>query len=182
MPLKYAFLACDYDHAQHACQQLISQFGHHSIEECDVIIALGGDGFMLHCLHTAYQHHKPVFGMNFGKVGFLMNLYSEHDFNKRIHEAHRLSIHPLDITIEDASGHQHRKIAFNEISLLRHSHQAAKMRISVDGICHLEELVGDGVMIATPVGSTAYNFSANGPILPLNSNLLALTPISPFRN
>ncbi len=149
-------------------------------DKADVIVALGGDGFMLQTLHTFIERGKPIYGMNFGSVGFLMNEYNEADLTDRLVKAEQATIHPLRMhaTTPDQSVDA---LAFNEVSLLRQTRQATKLRILIDGKVRLAELICDGALVATPAGSTAYNFSAHGPILPIDSALLALTPISAFR-
>lgn len=164
-----------------AHKELICQYGSVPIEQADVIVALGGDGFMLHTLHKAMALDIPVFGMNLGSVGFLMNAYNTTPLIKRIEEALSVVISPLRMDARYCSQGSETFYALNEVSLLRQLHQAAKIRIHVDGRVRLETLVGDGVIIATAAGSTAYNFSASGPILPITSNLITMTPISPFR-
>jgi NAD+ kinase len=149
-------------------------------DDADVIVALGGDGFMLQTLHTFLGRGQPVYGMNLGSVGFLMNEYREDDLMARLAAAERSDIHPLRMKAHTARGVT-EALAFNEVSLLRETRQAAKIRITVDGRIRIGELVCDGVLVATPVGSTAYNLSAHGPILPIDAALLALTPISAFR-
>ncbi len=150
-------------------------------KDIDLIIALGGDGFMLHTLHDYMAWKLPVYGMNCGTVGFLMNENREGGLMQRLEEAKITAIHPLRMLATDKNGDSHEALAINEVSLLRGSGQAARIRISVDDTVYLKELVADGVLVSTPAGSSAYNFSINGPILPLKSNLLALSPISPFR-
>ena len=160
---------------------LIGRYGNHEENQADVIVALGGDGFMLHTMHRTQTLDVPVYGMNRGTVGFLMNEYAESDLTERLAAAELTTIHPLAMTAVDETGKTHRAIAFNEVSLLRQRHQAAKLMIAIDDRPRLDELTCDGVLVATPAGSTAYNLSAHGPILPINSDLLALTPISAFR-
>ncbi len=147
----------------------------------DAIVALGGDGHMLQTLHRFMNDGVPIYGMNRGSVGFLMNEFRERGLSKKLEAAQRSVVHPLSMRAVDQSGSEVHAMAINEVSLLRRSYQAAKLRISVDGQVRLTELVADGVLLATPAGSTAYNLSANGPILPLDAPLLALTPISAFR-
>lgn len=146
----------------------------------DVIVALGGDGFMLQTLHDYLGKDKPIYGLNFGSIGFLMNEADDGDLEKRIADAERAQVHPLRMKATTASG-AHEALAFNEVSLLRQTRQTAKIRIVVDGKARIAELACDGVLISTPAGSTAYNLSAHGPILPIDAALLALTPISAFR-
>ena len=150
-------------------------------DEADIIVALGGDGFMLETLHRTLNGSAPIFGMNRGTVGFLMNEYKPDGLLERLEQAQLLILHPLRMRAEDSEGVSTEALAINEVSLLRETRQAALIRVHVDGKVRLEELVCDGVLAATPAGSTAYNLSAHGPILPLESNLLALTPISAFR-
>ena len=146
-----------------------------------MIVALGGDGFMLETLHDQIGTPKPIYGMNRGSVGFLMNEYSEDALLERINLAERAVIHPLRMTALDVRGQEHKALAINEVSLLRQTRQTAKLRISIDGKVRLNELSCDGALVATPAGSTAYNLSAHGPIIPLDAKVLALTPISAFR-
>jgi NAD+ kinase len=146
-----------------------------------VIVALGGDGFMLETFHQHLDCGLPVYGMNRGSVGFLMNDYSEFGLVERIVAAERAVIHPLRMLAADAEGEAHAALAINEVSLLRQTRQAAKLRISIDGKLRLSELSCDGALVSTPAGSTAYNLSAHGPIIPLDARVLALTPISAFR-
>jgi NAD+ kinase len=179
--LKLAFLAGDSSQAKDAVRKLTNQFGNCDPNSADVIVALGGDGFMLQTQHEFMNTDIPVYGMNKGKVGFLMNEYHEDGLEERIVKAVSNRIHPLKMTATDSDGKKHTARAINEVSLLRQSYQAASLQISIDGKIRLPALICDGVLIATPAGSTAYNLSAHGPILPINSPLLALTPVSPFR-
>jgi NAD+ kinase len=142
---------------------------------------LGGDGFMLVTLHRYLSKGVPIFGMHRGSVGFLMNAYRPEGLVERIAAAQPIILYPLEMTAIDERGERHRALAFNEVSLLRESRQAAKLKVSVDGVVRIEELAADGILVATPVGSTAYNLSAHGPIIPLGAGILALTPISAFR-
>jgi NAD+ kinase len=167
--------------ANAAAEQLRSSLGIVPIDQADIVVALGGDGLMLQTLHRVMELSIPVYGMNFGSVGFMMNDYSADDLVARLQSAQRTRIYPLSMEAVDADGNRKRALALNEVSLFRSTHQAAKIEISVDGAVRLEELVCDGVLVATPAGSTAYNLSAHGPILPIEAPLLALTPISPFR-
>jgi NAD+ kinase len=150
-------------------------------EQCDVIVALGGDGFLLHTIHDYLSLGKPVFGMNCGTVGFLMNDYRLDDLPVRIEAAKEISLLPLAMEAEMGDGSVEKGLAFNEVSVTRHSGQSANMRITIDGVERLAKFVGDGLIVSTAAGSTAYNLSAHGPIIPLGSNLIALTPVSPFR-
>lgn len=181
MPLSIAFLAANTPDAQSARDDLVARYGNADPERADVAVALGGDGFMLQTLHQFMSTGKPIYGMNRGSVGFLMNEFRLDRLYERLSQAERSTAHPLLMRTTDANGKHTTAHAINEVSLLRRSYQAAKLRISVDGKMRLDELICDGMIVATPVGSTAYNLSANGPILPLNAPLLAVTPISPFR-
>ncbi|TVQ83344.1 MAG: NAD kinase [Micavibrio sp.] len=151
--------------------------------DADVVVVLGGDGTLLHALHEviALGRDLPVFGLNRGSVGFLLNEYRERGLLKRIEKAHRVTLHPLKARIKTVSGEIREAYGINEVSLLRETRQAAKIRITVDNTVRMKQLICDGLIVATPAGSTAYNLSANGPIIPLNGNILALTPISAFR-
>ncbi len=160
----------------------ISQMSLDKIEsQIEIIIALGGDGFMLNCLHYFLKMNKPIYGMNSGNLGFLMNDFSEDHLLQNLKNAKKHKIHPLRMTTIDANGQTQTILGFNEISIMRATNQAAKFRIEVDGKTRLKEFVGDGLIVCTPTGSSAYNLSAGGPILPVSSNLFAMTPISPFR-
>ncbi|TDK52635.1 NAD kinase [Antarcticimicrobium luteum] len=181
MTLKIAFLASEAPVAQTARVALIGRYGDVPPEQADVIVALGGDGFMLRTLHATQDLRAPVYGMNRGTIGFLMNEYSETDLKARLAEAEEEVINPLSMTARDQSGRIHHALAINEVSLLRAGPQAAKLRITVDGRLRLSELVCDGALLATPAGSTAYNYSAHGPILPIGADVLALTAIAAFR-
>ena len=176
-----AFVAIDKPEAQLARSRLIERYGALEVDQADVIVALGGDGFMLETLHGDINRRTPVFGMNRGSVGFLMNDFAYDDLHQRIASAGRAVIHPLQMDAVVESGEVHSGLAINEVSLLRQTRQSAKIRISIDGKVRLEELTCDGCMVATPAGSTAYNLSAHGPIIPLDGRVLALTPISAFR-
>jgi len=160
---------------------MIAKYGDCKPENAEVIVVLGGDGQMLQTLHNNMNLNIPVYGMNFGSVGFLMNSYDQKDLHARIENAKPNIIHPLVMQATDENGKIHTALALNEVSLFRSSSQAAKIEILVDGKSRISELICDGVLLATPAGSTAYNLSAHGPILPIDSPLLALTPISPFR-
>jgi NAD+ kinase len=178
---KIAFVASDVPAAQSSRDTLIAKFGNVPEDQADVVVALGGDGFMLSTLHRAQGLDVPVYGMNRGTVGFLMNEYSETDLMARLDEAEEEVINPLAMRAQDGDGKVHEALAINEVSLLRSGPQAAKLKISVDGRTRLEELVCDGALVATPAGSTAYNYSAHGPILPIGSDVLALTAVAAFR-
>ena len=167
--------------AEAAAARLRGRYGDCPMEGADVIVALGGDGLMLQTLHKTLRANVPVYGMNFGTVGFLMNSFSEDGLDERLAAAQKTTIHPLSMHVIDTSGEEQTALAINEVSLFRSTYQAAKLQIIVDGETRLEELICDGVLISTPAGSTAYNLSAHGPILPIEAPLLALTPISPFR-
>ena len=179
--LRLAFAASDRPEAQEALARLGARYGDHAVEDADVVVALGGDGFMLEMLHACMNSRRPIYGMNRGSVGFLMNDYAEAGLLDRIAASEKAVIHPLSMTAVDAQGARHRGVAINEVSLLRQTRQTAKLKLSIDGKVRMEELVCDGVMVATPAGSTAYNLSAHGPIIPLDAQVLALTPISAFR-
>ena len=178
---KISVLASQAPEAQKALKVLRHSFGHVAPAEAEVIVALGGDGFMLQTLHAFMDLGVPVYGMNRGSVGFLMNDYAEQHLPERLEAARQVTINPLRMIATDAAGREHHALAINEVALFRQIHQAAKIRIAVDGEELMPELVCDGIMAATPAGSTAYNLSANGPILPIRSKLMALTPVSPFR-
>lgn len=178
--MKLAYHCAHSPTAQALLKDLVKTYGQVPLDEAEVLIAIGGDGSMLHSLHMALDNDIPVYGINRGSVGFLMNHPNgelEH-LEKTLSNAHRLNIHPLVLEVASTTKALY---AFNEVALLREEHQAIKLKISVDGKVRLPELIGDGCLIATPVGSTAYNYSAGGPILPITSNLLSLTPLSPFR-
>lgn len=178
---RIAFLASESPEARRALGRLAKLYGNAAPESADVVVALGGDGLMLQALHRFMSAGLPIYGMNRGSIGFLMNDYAEKQLLERLHEAELTSIRPLKMTAIGHDGKTHQGLAFNEVSLLRQRSQAAKLKISVDGQSRLDELICDGLLVATPVGSTAYNLSAHGPILPIGSPLLAITPISAFR-
>ncbi len=181
MTARIAFSASKRPEAQAALQRLIRRYGQVEEDQADVIVALGGDGAMLDAMRRRFDDQKPVYGMNRGTVGFLMNEYDEENLPERIDQAERASIRPLRMLVKDLQGKTHERLAINEISMLRQTAQTAKLKIIVDGKIRMEELSCDGLMVATPSGSTAYNLSAHGPILPIGANLLALTPVSAFR-
>ena len=176
-----SFVCSETPEALAAKQALENIYGSRPIDQADAIVALGGDGVMLTCLHAHMETGKPIYGMNLGSVGFLMNEYCTDNLLERVQQAEIRTLHPLNIEAVDQNGKEFQARAINEASFLRKSHQAAKLRISVDGRVRMEELICDGIIISTPQGSTAYNLSAHGPILPMDSPLLALTPISAFR-
>lgn len=178
---KIAFVSGQIQEAEDAVSALKKRYDNVPVKEADVLIALGGDGVMLQTLHSNMDRAVPIYGMHFGSIGFLMNEYSEENLIERLENSEENVIHPLKLKAVNANGETHNAIAINEVSLFRSSHQAAKLQLTVDGRVRLEELICDGVMVATPAGSTAYNLSAHGPILPVGAPLLALTPISPFR-
>lgn len=178
---KLHFIAGQTTEAQQAIKDLQALYGQTPLAEADIIVALGGDGSMLQALHESEVLDIPVYGMNRGSVGFLLNPYRPDDLLHRLTQAQQVKIHPLQMNATTASGENFKSIAFNEVSLLRQVRQAAKLSITVDGVVRLPELICDGIMVATPAGSTAYNLSAHGPIIPLSANILALTPISAFR-
>ena len=180
-PPSLAFISADTPDAREAASRLSTLYGQERLEEADVIVALGGDGFMLQTLHQMMSSGRSIYGMNRGTIGFLMNEYRETDLRERIEDAVAETIRPLHMRTVDTDGNTTNALAINEVSLLRQSYQAAKIRITIDGKVRLDELICDGVMVATPAGSTAYNLSAQGPILPLEAPLLALTPVSAFR-
>lgn len=176
-----AFVASSSPEAVAARARLARKYGNAPIDQANVIVALGGDGLMLQTLHAHMKASIPIYGMNQGSVGFLMNDYNEDGLIERLANAQTTTIHPLSMSVADANDKKWSALAINEVSVYRQTHQAAKLRITIDGKVRMAELVCDGALVATPAGSTAYNLSAHGPILPINSPLLALTPISPFR-
>ena len=178
---RIAFVAANAQAARKAYSRLTQKYDHVPPEEADVIVALGGDGHMLETLHTYMDRDVPIYGMNRGTVGFLMNEYRDTRLMQRIETAERVELKPLEMTVTTLEGETIKSVAINEISLLRETRQAAKIRIKIDNKVRMPELICDGLLVATPAGSTAYNLSAHGPIIPLGSNLLALTPISAFR-
>ena len=181
MPRKIAFLASDTALSQEARQRLEARYGVHAPEQADVIVALGGDGFMLQTMHATQALGLSVYGMNRGTVGFLMNAYAEDDLIERLDRAEAAVVNPLHMRATTTEGQVVEALAINEVSLLRAGPQAAKLRILVDGRLRMEELVCDGALLCTPAGSTAYNYSANGPILAIGAEVLALTAVAAFR-
>lgn len=176
-----SFRASDAPVAQAALAELTKRYGQVAPENADAVVALGGDGFMLDTLKTVQPLDRPVYGMNRGTVGFLMNEYSAEDLPNRLAEAEEATIHPLRMRATSVDGTVKEGLAINEVSVLREGPQAAQLKVSIDGKTRLEELVCDGALVATPAGSTAYNYSAHGPILPIGSEVLALTAVAPFR-
>lgn len=176
-----SFRASDAQVAQDALEELVHRYGQAEPEKADVIVALGGDGFMLQTLNDVRPLDKPVYGMNRGTVGFLMNEYSADDLPERLAKAEEAVLNPLHMKAGGVDGVVREGLAINEVSLLRAGPQAARLKVSIDGKPRLEELVCDGALVATPAGSTAYNYSAHGPILPIGSEVLALTAVAPFR-
>ncbi len=183
--MRIAFCCANTEEARRARTRLVHRYGNVPLEDADIIVALGGDGFLLETLHRALgrdgQNPPPVYGMNRGSVGFLLNRFREEDLPERLASAQRVTLHPLRMKATCVNNKQVEALAINEVSLLRETRQAAKLRITVDGVVRLPELICDGVLVATPAGSTAYNLSAHGPIIPLGAGVLALTPISAFR-
>lgn len=182
---RIACLADDSPKAQAAYAELAAKYPFIDISgkrtKPDVIVALGGDGFMLQVLHKYMHRNIPIYGMNCGSVGFLLNSYHASDLYERIASARCSTLHPLVMYTRTADGRERQELAINEVSLFRESRQAAKLRVSIDHVVRVSELIADGILVSTPAGSTAYNFSAGGPIIPLNASLLSLTPIAPFR-
>jgi NAD+ kinase len=179
--MKAHFFAADTPQAQAARAALAALYGDTPLAQADVVVALGGDGSMLHALHDSLAHEKPVFGMNRGSVGFLLNEYREEGLTDRLEKAQAVTLNPLRMKVTAMDGQVSDALAINEVSMLRETRQAAKLQIMIDGVVRLEELICDGIIFSTPAGSTAYNLSAHGPIIPLSGGILALTPISAFR-
>ena len=175
------FSASEHDEAKTRLKELTDRYGQTDLPDATHIVALGGDGHMLHVLQDTISFNLPVFGMNCGRLGFLMNLYNGDDLPDRINAAEIAPLHPLRMIATDCDNYIHESLAINEVSVLRQTHNAAHIGISVDQRQQMDCLVCDGVLVATPAGSTAYNLSAHGPVVPLGGGLLALTPISPFR-
>jgi NAD+ kinase len=180
---KLHFVSSGTPDADAAAEKLRQRYGDAGFDSAEIVVGLGGDGLMLEMLHRVIDgdHNVPVYGMNFGTVGFLMNEFGEDGLTERIAAAKPTNIYPLAMDVRCADGSTHHALALNEVSLFRASYQAVKIQILVDGKSRLDELICDGVLVSTPAGSTAYNLSAHGPILPIDAKLLALTPISPFR-
>ncbi len=172
--------------AQDTMRELISRYNVIDLmankrSNVDVIVVLGGDGFMLQMLHKFIERKTPIYGINCGTVGFLMNNYNINELPDRINGASETRLHPLSMYTRCVNGKESETLAINEVSLFREGRQAAKIRVTIDHVVRLQELIGDGILVATPAGSTAYNFSAGGPIIPLGGNVIALTPLAPFR-
>jgi NAD+ kinase len=181
VPRLLHFVASDSPEAQDSLRQMRDRYGDAGPEQAEIIVALGGDGFMLQTLHAFLERNRPIYGMNFGSIGFLMNEFEVENLDQRLEAAEPATVHPLRMRATTRKGKSVEALAFNEVSLLRETRQAAKIRILIDGKVRISELICDGVIISTPAGSTAYNLSAHGPILPIDAALLALTPISAFR-
>ncbi len=179
--MKISFHVSNKDKAQAAYKTLRAQYHDCVPDEADVVVVLGGDGMMLRALHEYAQRDVPLYGLNLGTLGFLLNEYRAEGLVERIEAANEFVIHPLRMHVTDIRGAEHTEIAFNEVSILRETHNSAKIKVSVNDEARIDELVCDGIMVATPVGSTAYNLSAGGPIVPLDANVLPITAISPFR-
>ena len=179
--MKFHFIASENPEAKEALKVLIKRYDQTKLELSDVITAIGGDGMLLKALRNSIEKNKPVFGLNKGNVGFLMNELSFDNLENRIQTARKVKMHPLFMSAHKINGNIFTELAVNEVSILRQTHQAAHLKITVDKKERLNELVCDGILVSTPIGSTAYNLSARGPIIPLNANILALTPISSFR-
>jgi len=178
---RICFITNGTSEADTAAERLRQAYGDTALDQAEVVVALGGDGLMLQTLHRTMRADVPVYGMNFGSVGFMMNGFSEDNLGERLEAAQETRIYPLSMQVIDVSGRTQTALALNEVSIFRSTYQAAKIQIVVDGETRLEELICDGVLLSTPAGSTAYNLSAHGPIIPIEAPLLALTPISPFR-
>lgn len=180
--MKIHFLASDHPRPQAAHRDLSNKYGHHEdVDTADVVVVLGGDGAMLRALHALTDVPLPLYGLNLGTLGFLLNEYKNLDLPERISQANSYKIHPLRMKATNVMGECHEALAYNEVSLLRETHSTAKIMVFVNGEVRLPLLVCDGIILSTPVGSTAYNSSADGPIVPLSANVLPLTPISAFR-
>ncbi len=178
---RIAFVASPSPEAQKAMARLVKRYGNVSPGKADVVVALGGDGLMLRTLHKSMKSRKPIYGMHRGTIGFLMNEFQEKGLKERLAAAHTTLIHPLVMRARDTKGRMYEHYSINEVSLFRQTYQVARLSIAVDGKERLPELMADGVLVATPAGSTAYNLSAQGPIIPIHASLMAVTPISPFR-
>lgn len=175
------FVGARHPDAQDALKRLKKRYKHVPPDRADVVVAVGGDGFMLRALHTHMDRGAPVYGLNRGSVGFLMNAYDDDGLIERLKRAEPVDLHPLRMEARDLKGKEHTALAINEVSMLRETRLAAKLKVKLDGVERLPELICDGILVATPAGSTAYNASAHGPIVPIGAGLLALTPISAYR-
>jgi len=175
------FVGSDHAETPDAIRRLKDYYGQAELDSADVIVALGGDGFMLRVLHQMVDSGLPVYGMRMGRIGFLMNRYQDDNLLERLAQAKSVSLNPLRMQATCVDGTEHEALAINEVSLIRQSNQAAHLSLSINGSTKIDELVADGILVSTAAGSTAYNFSARGPILPLGTGALAVTPISPFR-
>lgn len=179
--MRIAFAAAATDIAQTALHMLSARYGNVAFETADIVVSLGGDGFMLETLHRVLGHNIPVYGINYGTIGFLMNVQTEDELRDRLSKAQATVLHPLHMVATTVDGQVREGLGFNDVFLFRQTRQTSRIRIEVDGKIRMEELICDGVIVATPAGSTAYNLSAHGPIVPLSANILPLTPISAFR-
>ena len=178
---RIAFVASPAPEARTALKRLVKRYGNVTPSRADVVVALGGDGLMLRTLRKAMKAGRPIYGMHRGTIGFLMNEYRESGLRERLRAAQTTTIHPLVMQARDIKGKVHEHYAINEVSLFRQTYQVARLTIAVDDQERLSDLMADGVLVSTPAGSTAYNLSAQGPIIPINASLLAVTPIRPFR-
>ncbi len=181
MTMKIHFTSSNSEEAVSLKKEYLNMYDQAKLNEADAIVAIGGDGEMLKALRLAIKHNSSVFGLNKGHIGFLMNKVKKTDLVRRIKKASQLTVHPLEMICFDDSGKEQKHLGINEISLFRNTNQSSIISIYIDGVKRLSDLYCDGILVSTPVGSTAYNYSAKGPIIPLNSDILALTPISPFR-
>ena len=179
--MKFFFVSSNTSEAIKAKKKYIKKYNQSKIDDADTIIPIGGDGFLLKSLHDYKDYNKPFYGINYGSIGFLMNAETKKDLNKIILSSQNIKLKALNMIAKDIKGKSYKSIAFNEVSIMRQTHQAAKIRININDIKRMDELICDGVMVSTAAGSTAYNLSAHGSIIPLDYKLLALTPISAFR-
>tara|TARA_B100000029_G_scaffold490276_1_gene549125 strand:- start:442 stop:1200 length:759 start_codon:yes stop_codon:yes gene_type:complete len=179
--MKFYFDSSSSDEAVNAKDQYIKKYNQSKIEDADILVPIGGDGFLLKSLHDYKKYNKPFYGINYGSIGFLMNTKSDEDLEKIVLSAQKILLKPLNMKAINIEGNEFKSIAFNEVSMMRQAHQAAKISIEINNVKRMNELICDGVMVSTAAGSTAYNLSAHGSIIPLDSKLLALTPISAFR-
>tara|TARA_Y100000741_G_scaffold355684_1_gene331418 strand:- start:457 stop:1215 length:759 start_codon:yes stop_codon:yes gene_type:complete len=179
--MNYFFNSSDSEEAINAKNKYINIYNQSEIEKADIIISIGGDGFLLKSLHDYHKYKKPFYGINYGSIGFLMNNESNKNLNEIISSSQKIELKALQLNAKDIDGNNYESFAFNEVSIMRQTHQAAKISIQINDVTRMKELICDGIMVSTAAGSTAYNLSAHGSIIPLDSNLLALTPISAFR-